>query len=72
MSGSLNSLYNSWLYLLLHVPFSYTGPKIYLKILLSKAGLITGVNKPIESVVQKRDHACISFDSGLYSHKLIL
>jgi hypothetical protein len=36
MSGSLNSLYNSWLYLLLHGPFSSTGPKIYLKILLSK------------------------------------
>jgi hypothetical protein len=31
MSGSLNSLYNSWLYLLLlHVPFSSTGPKIYI------------------------------------------
>jgi hypothetical protein len=36
MSGSLNSLYNSWLYLLLHVQFSSIGPKIYLKILLSK------------------------------------
>jgi hypothetical protein len=36
MSGSLNSLYSSWLYLFLHVPFSSTGPKIYLRILLSK------------------------------------
>jgi hypothetical protein len=40
ISGSLNSLYNSWLYLLLllllYVPLSSTGPKIYLKILLSK------------------------------------
>jgi hypothetical protein len=28
-------LYNSWLYLLLHVPFSSTDPKIYIKVLLS-------------------------------------
>jgi hypothetical protein len=36
MSRSLISLYNSWLYLPLHIPFSSTDPKIYLKILLSK------------------------------------
>jgi hypothetical protein len=33
--NSLNSLYSSRLYLFLHVLFSSTGPKMYLKILLS-------------------------------------
>lgn len=32
ISGSLNSLYNSWLYLILHIPVSCTASKIHLRI----------------------------------------
>jgi hypothetical protein len=41
MSGSLNSLYSSWLYLFLHIPFSSTGPKIYLRLTSSWCGVIS-------------------------------
>jgi hypothetical protein len=36
ISGSLNSFYSSRLYIFLHVPFSSSASKIYLKILLSR------------------------------------
>jgi hypothetical protein len=56
ISGSLKSLYSSRLYLFLHVPFFSSGPKIYLKILLSKILNRGTVFHPILTMARSQRH----------------